>query len=164
MAVRTSITATWARNSRCFISCCVLTQTPRATREVLVIVQTKTGFTTFLNKIAMKITRLVNSSFLISVRSIIQDFLGLFRFTEADACALLSAYGLTTLEVDRLQNNHPNEQKQTSGRCGKVIQRKRIGQPPEPIPIGVHPDFAWGNWTTASRKHFGRTSSRTVNP
>ena len=117
-----------------------------------------------LNNIAMKITRLVNSSFLISVRSIIQDFLGLFRFSEADACAILSAYGLTSFEVDRLQNNNLNEQKQTSGRWGKVIHRKRIDQPREPIPIGVHPDITWGNWTTASREHVGRTSSRTVNP
>ncbi len=110
----------------------------------------------------MEILRLVKSFFLISVRSM--DFLALFRFTEADACALLSAYGLNTLEVDRLQNNRPNDQRQTSGRCGKVIHLKRIDQPPKPMPIGVHPDFIWGNWTTASRKLVGRTSSRTVNP
>ena len=164
MAVRTSIAATGARNSRCFLSCCVLTRTSRATRDVLVIVQAKTGFATFLNRIAMKIKRLVNSSFLISVQSIVQDCLGLFRFSEADACAILSAYGLISFEVDRLQNNHPNEQKQTSGSWGKVIHRKRIDQPREPIPIGVHPDITWGNWMTASRQHVGRTSSRTVNP
>ena len=62
----------------------------------------------------MKITHLVKSLFSISARII--DFLALFRFTEADACALLSAYGLNTLEVDRPQDNRPNEQRPTSGR------------------------------------------------
>jgi hypothetical protein len=110
----------------------------------------------------MKITHLVNSLFSISARII--DFLALFRFTEADACALLSAYGLNTLEVDRPQNNRPNEQRQTSGRSREVIHRKWTNQPLEPMPIGVHPDFTCGDWTTASRKQVGRTNSRTVNP
>jgi hypothetical protein len=109
----------------------------------------------------MKITHLVNSFFLIFVRSI--DFLALFRFTEADACALLSVYGLSIFEVDRLQNNRPHEQRQTSGSRGKVIHRKWTNQPPEPMPIGVHPDFTCGDWTAASRKQVGRTSSRAVN-
>ena len=110
----------------------------------------------------MKITHLVNSLFSISARII--DFLALFRFTEADACALLSAYGLNTLEVDRPQNNRPNEQRPTSGRTREVIHRKWTNQPLEPMPIGVHPDFTCGDWTIASRKQVGRTNSRTVNP
>lgn len=113
----------------------------------------KSRFATFWNKVAMKTTGLLNSFFLISVRSIVQDFLRFFRFTEADASALLSAYGLHALEVDRLQNNRPNEQKETSGSLEKVSHRKRIDQPPGPIPIGVHPDFTLGNWATTSRKH-----------
>jgi hypothetical protein len=101
----------------------------------------------------MKTPRLFNSVFLISVRNIVQDFLAFFRFTEADACALLSAYGLHALEVDRLQNNRPNEHKETSGAPEKISHRKRLGHPPGPIPIGVHPDVIGGNWTTASRRH-----------
>jgi hypothetical protein len=98
----------------------------------------------------MKKTRLLNSFFLIPGRDIIKNFLAFFlTFTEADACTLLSAYGLHGLEVDRLQNNRSNEQK--DGSLGKVSHRKRIGEPAGPIPIGVHPDFTRTNWTTASR-------------
>jgi hypothetical protein len=101
----------------------------------------------------MKTTRLLNSVFLISVRSIVRNFLLFFRFTEADACALLSAYGIHALEVDRLQNNRPDEQKETNGSLEKVSHRKLTGQPPGPIPIGVHPDFTLGKWPTSSRKY-----------
>jgi hypothetical protein len=100
----------------------------------------------------MKRARLLGSCLLVSVRGIVQNFLAFFQFDEADACALLSAYGLHTFEVDRLQNDRPNESKETSRSVGKVSHRQRIGQPPAPIPIGVHPDFARANWTTASRK------------
>jgi hypothetical protein len=104
----------------------------------------------------MKTLRLLNSFFLSCLRSIVQDFLAFFRFSEADACALLSAYGLHALEVDRLQNNRPNEHKETSGNSEKIIYCKRLGHPPRPIPIGVHPDVIWGNWMTASRRHGDR--------
>jgi hypothetical protein len=104
----------------------------------------------------MKTTRLTNSFLLISVRRIVQDFLAFFRFTEADASALLSAYGRYPLEADRLQNNHPIVQKKTSGSLGETSHRKRIGEPSGPMPIGVHPDFTRENWTTASRNQVSR--------
>jgi hypothetical protein len=103
----------------------------------------------------MKTKCLRNSFLLISVRRIVQDFLALFRFTEADACALLSAYGLHALEVDRIQNSR-NEEKETSGSSGTLSHRQRIGEHPGPFPIGVHPDFTRTNWTTASRNQASR--------
>src|SRR4029077_11851140 len=104
----------------------------------------------------MKTTRLLNPFFLISVRKIVHDFLAFFRFTEADAGALLSAFGLNALELDRLLNNHPNEQKETSGSLGggKPSHADRLAS--APIPIGVHPNFTRANWTTLSRKHVYR--------
>jgi hypothetical protein len=60
----------------------------------------------------MKTIGLRNFFPLVFVQRIAQDFLALFRFTEADACSILSAYGLHNLEVDRLQNNRPNEQEE----------------------------------------------------
>jgi hypothetical protein len=98
----------------------------------------------------MKTTGLRNSLLLVAVRELVQDFLAFLRFTEADACALLSAHGFHAFEVDRLQNSR-NEQKETGGRLGKASHRHRVGEPPGPIPIGVHPDFTRANWPTASR-------------
>jgi len=98
----------------------------------------------------MKTTGLHNSLVLIAARELVQDFLAFFRFTEADACALLSAYGLYALEIDHQQNSS-NEQKETGGSLETVSDRQRTGEPPRPIPIGVHPDFTGANWTPASR-------------
>src|SRR5215510_5178777 len=103
----------------------------------------------------MKTTGLQNSLLLIAVRELVQDFLAFFRFTEADALALLSAYGLYALEIDGPQNSS-NEQKEAGGSLGTVSGR-RIGEPPRPIPIGVHPDFTRLNWTTASRNRISGT-------
>ena len=61
----------------------------------------------------MKKTRLIKSFFLISGRDIVKKFMAFFRFTEADACTLLSVYGVHALEVDRLQNNRLNEPDQS---------------------------------------------------
>jgi hypothetical protein len=61
----------------------------------------------------MKKTRLRNSYFLIPGRDIVKKFLAFFQFTEADACTLLSVYGVHALEVDRLQNNRSNEPDQS---------------------------------------------------
>ena len=57
----------------------------------------------------MKKTGLINSFFPISGRGIVKKFLAFFRFTEADACTLLSAYGVYAIEIDRMQNNRSNE-------------------------------------------------------
>jgi hypothetical protein len=78
----------------------------------------------------MKTTGLRNFFLFICVRSIVQDFLAFFRFTEADACTILSAYGLHAPEVDRLKNNRPNEQEEMDGSLGTVSRRNRIGEPP----------------------------------
>lgn len=57
----------------------------------------------------MKKNRPINSFFPISGRDIVKKFLRFFRFTEADACTLLTAYGVYDLEIDRMQNNRSNE-------------------------------------------------------
>jgi hypothetical protein len=102
----------------------------------------------------MKTTGLHHSLLLIAVRELVQDFLAFFRFTEADARALLSGYGLYVLEIDGPQKSS-NEQREPGGSLGRVSGR-RIGEPPRAIPIGVHPDFARANWTTASRNRISR--------
>lgn len=89
-------------------------------------------------------------NFLISARSIIQKFLTFFRgFTEEDARALLSAYGLYSFEVDCLRENRPNEQKGMSGNCDDSRHRSYIACSPGPISIGVHPDIFRTNGRTA---------------
>jgi hypothetical protein len=101
--------------------------------------------------------REAGKKFLMSIRGMIQNFLAFFReFTEEDACALLSAYGLHAFEVERLENRRAKEQKVTGESLREVSHRKRICRPPGPIPIGVHPDFTQSNWTTASRKQVNR--------
>ena len=90
----------------------------------------------------MKPMRLLNSRLSIFVRGVVQSLLASFRLTEADASVLLSAYGVHALELDRLQNlqnSHPNKPPEASGNVGKLCQRDRTGEPPAPIPIGVHP-------------------------
>jgi hypothetical protein len=62
----------------------------------------------------MKKTHFLSSFFLARGRGLVRSFLAFFRFTETDACTLLSAYGLHGLEVDRLQNDRANEQKELS--------------------------------------------------
>ena len=78
----------------------------------------------------MKTTRLRNFILLSSVRKIAQNLLALLRFTEADAWTILSVHGLYAPEVDRLQNNRPNEQEETDGSLGTVSHRNWIGEPP----------------------------------
>jgi hypothetical protein len=104
----------------------------------------------------MKTTGFSDSSILSSVRRIVEDFLALFRFTETDASTLLSAYGLSLLEVDRLQYNRPNEQRERGGSLDTVSHCKPVSEPPAPIPIGVHPDFILANWTTPLRNKVAR--------
>jgi hypothetical protein len=104
----------------------------------------------------MKTTGLSNSFLFVFVRRIGQGFLAFFRLSEADACALLSAYGGYALEVDRPQNNPPIAQKEASGKLVKASQPKGIGAPSGSLPIGVHPDFTLANWTTASPNQVSR--------
>src|ERR1700676_4630010 len=60
----------------------------------------------------MKKTRLLNSFVLARGRDLLRHFLAFFRFTETDACTLLSAYGLHGFEVNRLQNERAHEKKE----------------------------------------------------
>jgi hypothetical protein len=100
----------------------------------------------------MKKLNLLSSFLLVPGREIVKHFLAFFRFTEADARTLLCAYGVNILDLDRPQNNRSEEEKETDGKLRKVGHRKQVGEPPRPIPLGVHPDFSPANWTTASRK------------
>lgn len=45
------------------------------------------------------------------MRGIVQGFRAFSRFTEADACTLLSLYGLCAIEVDRLQNSRVQDER-----------------------------------------------------
>jgi hypothetical protein len=80
-----------------------------------------------------------------SVRGIAQKLLAFFQgFTEADARALLSAYGLYEFEIDYLRQNRPNRPNRPmeSGRdFGGLGYGKPIDRLPGLIPIGVHPDL-----------------------
>jgi len=78
-----------------------------------------------------------------------QSFQDIFRFTEADASVLLSAYGLHAFEIDRLSSSRA-EQPEDAPKP-QINHRKRKGAPAAPILIGVHPDFIMGNWKTAGR-------------
>jgi hypothetical protein len=92
------------------------------------------------------------------LRSLVRGFFAFFQFTEADACVLLSAYGLNALEIDRLQNSCPEQPEPTSAprfepakspSKGKGSYSILISHSAGPIPIGIHPDFISGNWKTA---------------
>ena len=97
----------------------------------------------------MKTTPLLNPFLLPSVRRAIQSILASFRFPEADPGALPSADGLYAFEVGRLQNSRPNEPEETGGNVGTSSLRRRAGEPPLPIPLGLHPDCTRAHWTTA---------------
>jgi hypothetical protein len=97
--------------------------------------------------VLMKTSLPRKGSFLRYKRNIIESFLDIFRFTEADASVLLSAYGLQALEIDRLCSNRPEQPEDVSKE--QINHRKRKGAPAAPILLGVHPDFIMGNWKTA---------------
>ena len=100
---------------------------------------------------------LLISFFLISVRGIVRNFRAFFRgFTEEDACALLSAYGLYGLEVARLQNDRSNEEKETNRSFSDAHHRNSIDGFPDLISVGVHPDIFRTKRTNGSRNHARR--------
>jgi hypothetical protein len=98
----------------------------------------------------------IGESFLISVRRILQKLRAFFRFTEDDAFALLSAYGLCVFEVNRFPDSHPNEQKERNQKFGDPCRRNSFGSLPGPVPIGVHPDIIRAKRTKDSQKHAHR--------
>lgn len=97
----------------------------------------------------MKTTPLLNPFLLTSVRRAIQGFLASFRFPEAEPGALPSTDGLYAFEVDRLQNSRPNEPEERGGYVGTSSLRRWAGEPPLPMPLGLHPDCTRAYWTTA---------------
>jgi hypothetical protein len=101
----------------------------------------------------MKPVALRNSFFLSALLKIKRYFLAAFRFTEADAGCILLAYGLLGFEVDRLQNSRPDEEEAAGAHWEKVGRRKPKGEPPSPIPLGIHPDFISGNWRSSQGRH-----------
>ena len=70
-------------------------------------------------------------------RTVAAEILEFFRLTETDGYIIISAYGLHALEVDDLQENKTG----TNKALVDVQDRKLIGEPPAPLPIGVHPEF-----------------------
>jgi hypothetical protein len=95
----------------------------------------------------MKNTHFLNSGFFVSCRKMAQACLAFIQFNEADACCLLSAYGLCAFEVDRLQADRSSGQEKEgggfegvrAGQLGKGSPRKRLREPIGPMPIGIHP-------------------------
>lgn len=87
-----------------------------------------------------------------------QSFLNIFRFTEADASVLLSAYGLHACELDRLSRSRAEQPEEAPKR--PINHRRRKGAPAAPILIGVHPDFIMGTWKTAGRGSYRSLTSR----
>ena len=81
------------------------------------------------------------------LQRIVQEFLALFRFTETDARAILSAYAFYPFEVNPLQSDCLKQAESASKK--KVARAQPMAQPTGPLPIGIHPDFAWGSWRQA---------------
>jgi hypothetical protein len=94
-----------------------------------------------------------------SVCGIVRKLLAFFQgfafqgFTEADARALLSAYGLYEVEVDHICQSRPDQRKEISRNLGGLVYGDRIDRWPGPIPIGVHPDLIRATRTNTRRNH-----------
>ncbi len=93
----------------------------------------------------MNKTRPLNSFFLIPGRAIVKTFLGFCRFTAADASTLLSAYGFHAFELDRLQNNRLNGQKETDS----SMQNRETNLPGPFVPFTM---FSRGSMDTAMHR------------
>jgi hypothetical protein len=89
-----------------------------------------------------------------SVGGIVRKLLAFFQgFTEADARALLSAYGLYEVEVDHIRQNRPDRRKEISRNFDGFGYGNRIDRWPGPIPIGVHPELIRTTRTKATRNN-----------
>jgi hypothetical protein len=98
----------------------------------------------------------IGESVRLSVRSILQKLRTFFRFTEADAFALLSAYGLCVFGVNRFPDDPPNEPKERRRDFQDSRLRNFNGCLLGPVPIGVHPDITRAKRTKDSQKHADR--------
>ena len=104
-------------------------------------------FLILMSTIAKPVEDCVNSKdtqekLLAWVRNLVRNVLASFRGTEADACALLAAYGLYAFELERLQGDRSVVQKASSPKSLGSTPSKWNGSSIGPIPIGVHPDLA----------------------
>jgi hypothetical protein len=98
-------------------------------------------------------SKVAREKLLASVRNLVRKVLASFRGTEADACALLAAYGFYAFELDRLQDNRSVERKASSPKSVGSTHSKWNGWSIGPIPIGVHPDLAEASRRNTPRKH-----------
>ena len=69
---------------------------------------------TFSNIVTITVTRCLSSFFSPFLQRLVQEFLALFRFTETDACAILSAYGFYPFEINPLQSDRPKQAESAS--------------------------------------------------
>jgi hypothetical protein len=110
------------------------------------IKSTGIGFRCIFSKVDM-ITKRCLSTFLSGFwQRLVQEFLALFRFTEADARAILLAYGVPDFEIARLESDRSEGAEGPSK--AKSGRRQYMVWSPWPIPIGIHPDFISGKWRT----------------
>jgi crotonobetainyl-CoA:carnitine CoA-transferase CaiB-like acyl-CoA transferase len=92
----------------------------------------------------------------ISVRNLLQNIRAFFRgFTEEDACALLSAYGLCVFELHRLHDDSSDPQKEENQNFDDASRPNYTGFPGL-APIGVHPDITRVRRTMGWRKRAHR--------
>jgi hypothetical protein len=103
------------------------------------------------------------NKFLVLVRNIVSSVLAFFRGTEADACALLSAYGLYALELDRLQDDRASAQKTSSAESVRLTHSRWDGGPVGPIPVGVHPQRSDSEKCLFLRTNYATQPSVTAN-
>jgi hypothetical protein len=100
---------------------------------------------------------------LLSVRNMVSSVLAFFRATEADACALLSAYGLYALEFDRLQDDRASAQKTSSVKSVRLTHSRWDGGSVGPIPVGVHPQRSDSEKYLFLRTNYATQPSVTAN-
>jgi hypothetical protein len=106
----------------------------------------------------MTATRCISCFFSGFLQRIVQEFLALFRFTEMDARAMLSAYGLVPFQIDGLQGDPPKRAE--SGSKGEA-GRQQMAQPTGPIPVCIHPERfrLYYRWSASSAVQSARAKA-----
>jgi hypothetical protein len=97
---------------------------------------------------------LINTLFFSLVRRIIRGLRDFFRFTEADARAILSAFGYYVGEMDNLRDDHLHDRKEASAlrpqselkvrqreNSKRLLPRYAIDEPGGSVRLDFHPDF-----------------------
>jgi hypothetical protein len=93
-----------------------------------------------------------------SVRGIARKVLAFFQgFTEADARALLSAYGLYEVEIDHLRQNRSNQRREIGRDFGRLGYGNPMERLPGLLPIGVHPALVQVSRTHTTRNRAEET-------